>query len=85
MCQDKVIGSNIKRARYEAGIKQADFAAALGIPLRTMQRIEQGRGYLSMDTLQRIAAAQHKRLDWYTRARGDERRRVRKTAINSDS
>ena len=74
----RTVGQNIKRARYRAGIMQAQFADMLGIPLRTLQRIEQGRGYISMAMLQRIAGAQNKRLDWYLIDQGDERRRVRK-------
>ena len=74
----RTVGQNIKRARYLAGIMQAQFADMLGIPLRTLQRIEQGRGNISMAMLQRIAGAQNKRLDWYLIDQGDERRRVRK-------
>lgn len=54
---DKLIAYNIGRAREACGFTQPAAAAALGIPMSTMQKHEQGQTQLKADLLRFYAHA----------------------------
>lgn len=51
------LGNAIRRLRAEAGYSQEAFAALCGVHRTYMTSVEQGRRNVSLDTIERIAAA----------------------------
>lgn len=52
----KLIGSRIKALRRQAGLTQEDLAGSLPLDPRHLSRIEVGRHFPTVDTLDRLAA-----------------------------
>jgi transcriptional regulator with XRE-family HTH domain len=67
------LGTVFRLVRLRKGWRQADVAAAAGVSIATVSRIERGEiESLAVGTLQRVAAAAAIRLDWNARWRGGE-------------
>ncbi len=49
------IGANVRAARQKAGLTQEQLGEAIGVELRTIQRIEAGRTKLGVETLVLLA------------------------------
>jgi transcriptional regulator with XRE-family HTH domain len=53
----KSLGERVRQLRRDAGVSQEDFADACGFARSYMSRIERGTSNLSLDGVQRLAAA----------------------------
>ena len=61
--QELAFAAAIRAARIEAGRTQADVAAGAGLPVRTIQRAEQGRRRATLGDAAAIAQALGRSLD----------------------
>lgn len=61
----QVIGLRVREARDEAGLNNTSLAAATGLPRRTIVRVANGRNEADTATLERIATATGKPLDFF--------------------
>ncbi len=52
---DILIGANIRRCRLDAGIKQQELAATIGVSFQQIQRYEQGLSKIPASTLIEVA------------------------------
>lgn len=62
---DTAIGGRLRQARTEAGITQADAAAALGIPRSAVSALETGGRHLTAVELARCAALYRRPVGWF--------------------
>lgn len=56
------LGAVVRRRRSEAGYSQEAFADAVGVHRTFVSTVERGQSNVSLDTLERIAAALHARV-----------------------
>lgn len=53
----KLVGERIKALRKQAGLTQEQLAEQVGLDARHLSRLEVGRHFLSLDSLERIAVS----------------------------
>ena len=58
------VGARLKQGRRRAGLRQADLAAAAGVGIATVRRIEQGAMEPRLATARKLAAALGVRAEW---------------------
>lgn len=61
----RLIGERVAAARDEAGLNNSSLAVAAGLPRRTIVRITNGRNEPEAETLEKIARATGKSLDYF--------------------
>ena len=67
------LGRRIRTLREQAGLKQADLSAAIGISRTHLTNIERDKGRPGREVLVAIAAEVRVSLDWLAEGRGDAR------------
>jgi len=68
----KRIGARIKELRRQAGLTQEQLAERVGLDARHLSRLEVGRNFPSLDSLERIAVALNVALVEFFQFPGDE-------------
>lgn len=53
----KTLGARVRQLRRNAGVSQEDFADSCGFARSYMSRVERGTANLSLDAVERLAAA----------------------------
>ena len=68
----KLIGARIKELRRQSGLTQEKLAEAVGLDARHLSRLEVGRHFPSLDSLERISVALNVPLVEFFQFPGDE-------------
>lgn len=68
----KLIGARLKELRRQAGLTQEQLAERVGLDARHLSRLEVGKNYPSLDSLERIAQALNQPLAEFFKFPGDE-------------
>ena len=69
----KLLGARIKELRRQAGLTQEELAELVGLDSRHLSRLEVGRHFPSLNSLERIADALHVPLVEFFRFPGEEK------------